>query len=59
MGTFFLYILVLTQPVSLVDYIGSTINHTDEFIETLRECYFMAITIAFGRLGLYKALNLL
>jgi hypothetical protein len=49
----------IIQPVSLVDYIGSTINHTDEFIETLRESYFMAITIAFGRLGLYKALNLL
>lgn len=56
-GISFIYLFVLTQPVSLADFMGSTTSHSDVFIETLRESYFMAITMASGRLGLYKMFN--
>ena len=56
-GILVIGVLVLTQPVSWADCIGSATNHSDQVVETVRESYFMAIAIASGRLGLYKMYN--
>ena len=47
-------LLALTPPISATDCVELITGHADQFTEILRESYFIMITIATGRVGLYK-----